>query len=333
MSFPKPRMLPRLLATAFLFATCLSLPAQDDTGQPPAGPPVPAPEGDSVEQEAMRSLDAALRDPSLDFDAAYDAAREAGVEDQMLFESRLTHLLQSGDLDRLYDLLPALEDARDQLEYGGHRLFPSASDFRGFTEAIHARRAYTELDPEGFETHAKTAYWHAPQWVERLGITGLIEAERAKEISALYLADLRVPLDEPIKTADGRTTTLSQMLEGKEAVLLDFWASWCVPCLRNFPDLQALADTLPEQGIFVAAVNIDREDQGASARRIRQEYQMKVPWLLDSTSNSLAALLRIDAIPHMVLLGTGGEVLFAGLPSDPELEQRIAAITGEPIDG
>ena len=58
-----------------------------------------------------------------------------------------------------------------------------------------------------------------------------------------------------------KTVRLSE-LRGK-VVLVDFWASWCEPCLRELPELEKLHKQLASRGVVVIGVNIDRERKNA----------------------------------------------------------------------
>ena len=62
---------------------------------------------------------------------------------------------------------------------------------------------------------------------------------------------------------DGTTLRLED-LRG-EVVYLDFWASWCPPCLRSFPWMDALAERHAEAGLRVVAINLDA-DRAAATR-------------------------------------------------------------------
>ena len=55
-----------------------------------------------------------------------------------------------------------------------------------------------------------------------------------------------------------------------QVVYLDFWASWCAPCLESFPFLNHLQQTLGPQGLTIVAVNLDRTR--ADAERFLQSH-------------------------------------------------------------
>ena len=67
-------------------------------------------------------------------------------------------------------------------------------------------------------------------------------------------------------------------LRGK-VVLLDFWASWCEPCLKELPELEKLHQRLASKGVVVVGVNIDNQRQNAQALMAKFKLTFKV--LLD----------------------------------------------------
>src|SRR5689334_20144574 len=66
-------------------------------------------------------------------------------------------------------------------------------------------------------------------------------------------------IDFSLKDLNGKTVKLSS-LKGK-VVILDFWASWCVPCKKEIPNLDVLAAAYKtnKKDIVIIAVNIDKE--------------------------------------------------------------------------
>src|SRR5690242_11826559 len=69
--------------------------------------------------------------------------------------------------------------------------------------------------------------------------------------------------DVALQTAEGAPIRLSEY-HGK-VLLVDFWASWCVPCKTSFPALDALYRELQPRGLEVLAVNLDEQRKHADA--------------------------------------------------------------------
>lgn len=65
------------------------------------------------------------------------------------------------------------------------------------------------------------------------------------------------PMTEPLQTAGGAPVTVAELARGKGAVV-NFWATWCAPCIKEMPHLDALKADLAQDGIPVIAVSQDR---------------------------------------------------------------------------
>lgn len=68
-------------------------------------------------------------------------------------------------------------------------------------------------------------------------------------------------LDFTLQTLDGKTVTLSK-LKGK-VVLIDFWASWCSPCRKSMPHLEATWQKYKDKGLVIVGINVDKEQDKA----------------------------------------------------------------------
>jgi cytochrome c biogenesis protein CcmG/thiol:disulfide interchange protein DsbE len=108
-------------------------------------------------------------------------------------------------------------------------------------------------------------------------------------------------------------------------VVLNFWASWCAPCLLEFPSLEALQQQLP--GVTVLAVSFDRDPQ-AYARFLRQHH-ITVRTALDTTGRSNTAYGTSEP-PETYILDSSGVVRrrFIGAQdwTDPEIESYLRAL-------
>jgi thiol-disulfide isomerase/thioredoxin len=108
---------------------------------------------------------------------------------------------------------------------------------------------------------------------------------------------------QPAIAAD-TTLDLSQY-EGK-VVVLDFWASWCVPCRRSFPWLNGMHDKYADDGLVIVGVNLDQKRDEADV--FLAEYPANFRIYFDE-SKDLAREFEVIAMPSSYLLGRNGEIL------------------------
>jgi thiol-disulfide isomerase/thioredoxin len=111
-----------------------------------------------------------------------------------------------------------------------------------------------------------------------------------------------------------------------KVVLLDFWATWCAPCRKSMPDLQALHAKFGSRGLVVLGVSIDEGKAKQKARDLVAKKKYGYRFAFDD-----AAWQRygVKAIPAAFLLDRQGQIVaqWTGLPADPaELEEKIAAL-------
>lgn len=106
-----------------------------------------------------------------------------------------------------------------------------------------------------------------------------------------------------IQDLDGRPFSLDS-LKGK-VVVLDFWASWCVPCRTSFPFLDTLQARYGAQGL--AAVGLTLEEDGDAVRAFLDQVPVRFPIVRDPTGRAGEAF-RVVAMPTTFLLDREGRV-------------------------
>ncbi len=89
-------------------------------------------------------------------------------------------------------------------------------------------------------------------------------------------------------------------------VLLDFWASWCVPCRKSFPWMNALQQKYADRGLTVIAVNVDTEKQLATEFLQATPAQFHIEY---DPQGSLATQLNVTAMPTSFLLDRNGKII------------------------
>jgi thiol-disulfide isomerase/thioredoxin len=107
----------------------------------------------------------------------------------------------------------------------------------------------------------------------------------------------------PVAASTAESLQLDEY-EGK-VVMLDFWASWCVPCRRSFPWMNQMQHKYADRGLVVIAVNLDNvSDDAASFLR---EYPAKFRIYYD-TDKTLAREFEVQAMPTSYLIGRDGKL-------------------------
>jgi thiol-disulfide isomerase/thioredoxin len=124
-----------------------------------------------------------------------------------------------------------------------------------------------------------------------------------------------------LRTPGGGTLSVAD-LRG-EVVVINFWASWCTPCRRELPQLDALHAELSRRQGRVLAISIDRDPE--NVRRFVSKHDLKLPIYLDGPEG-LARRLDLDHIPFTVVLDRRGEVAFTGSGATPNELAELGAV-------
>lgn len=112
-----------------------------------------------------------------------------------------------------------------------------------------------------------------------------------------------------LTTADGVPVALDE-LRGK-VVLLNFFATWCGPCLQELPHVQALWDARRGRDDFALLV-VGREETDASVAAFRAEHGYSFPIAADP-DRSAYSLYAKELIPRTYLIGRDGAIRFASV--------------------
>jgi peroxiredoxin len=136
------------------------------------------------------------------------------------------------------------------------------------------------------------------------GCSGSTGSAPADAIAKSQLA----PPDFELSTMDGKSERLSEHL-GKEVVLLDFWATFCEPCLAGMPHLDALYREHRAQGFTVLGISIDGPDSVAQVKTTVSKLGISFPILLDQETRVVALYNPKTSAPYSVLIGRDGRIL------------------------
>ena len=114
--------------------------------------------------------------------------------------------------------------------------------------------------------------------------------------------------DFKLKSLAGKSVSLENF-RGEKVVVLDFWASWCGPCLRAIPELNRIQKDYGEKDVQVLGINI--REKPAAVLSVKKKYMVKYPILLD-LNGSVAKEYRVRGIPTLILVDKDGVVQYNG---------------------
>jgi peroxiredoxin len=109
--------------------------------------------------------------------------------------------------------------------------------------------------------------------------------------------------DFTLADLDGRKWTRKALI-GK-VVVVNFWATWCPPCRKEMPDLDALYKKFKTQGLVVLAISDEDE---AKVRAFRKTRAVSYPVMLDK-GRQVNELFRVEGIPKTYIYGRDGKLV------------------------
>ena len=149
------------------------------------------------------------------------------------------------------------------------------------------------------------------QWEESI-------ARQAKSAEGAIISDFtqQTPQGQPI-------SLMSEIVKNK-LTIIDFWASWCMPCRQEMPFMIELYEKYKEQGLGIIGISLDKDAiqwQAAISK-------LKIPWPqmsdLKGWENEAAREMSVSAIPHVIVVNQKGRIVSRGLRGE-ELEKFIAS--------
>ncbi len=115
-----------------------------------------------------------------------------------------------------------------------------------------------------------------------------------------------IAADFTLRDIDNQSVSLSQY-RGK-VVLMNFWATWCGPCMQEMPHLQAMYDELKDQGFVVLSLSIDDARDLSKVKPLVKAKRLSFPVLLDKETTVVSQYNPAKTLPYTVLIDRDGKV-------------------------
>jgi len=129
----------------------------------------------------------------------------------------------------------------------------------------------------------------------------------------------------------GEDVTLAKELENGP-VIVDFWATWCKPCIKAFPDLQEIFDKYRGCGLNVLAISIDGPKSMSRVGSLIKSKGNTFEVLLDPSQN-VARKFHVTSVPRTVLIDTEGNVAYSVTGYRPANHAELDAAVAKLLPG
>lgn len=202
----------------------------------------------------------------------------------------------------------------------------AVEDEKGFT-------LYT-LEMGAYKPKGKDFLENVPYMAE---IEGTIRTEKDKhflKVNSLKVLDEKPKLPQlvsddavlALKDLTGAEQSLA-VLRGR-VVVLNFWATWCVPCQKEMPDLSAIQNDYAALGVQVIGAAGDSASDGAKVLKFIREFKVNFPVWLDAKTADMERFGVGTVLPATVIIDKNGKIVWreTGVIKPSELRKELDKI-------
>lgn len=216
------------------------------------------------------------------------AARETRAQTVNAAGNRLTFVVHRADAKTIAGTSDVLGECRSTLTDVDQVLFGSAIEQSASQLAYHAWKLHHAVEPK------------------------FVSADAAKDAIPTGTESALVGQPAPafqLEKLDGSKFKLAD--RKGQIVVLDFWATWCGPCMQTMPLVEGVIAEFADRKVELLAVNM--EEQADQVKSLLERHKFKVPVAIDR-DGAVAAKYAVTAIPQTVIIDREGKVarLFVG---------------------
>lgn len=128
--------------------------------------------------------------------------------------------------------------------------------------------------------------------------------------------------DYRLKDIDNNMILLDD-IKGKELTVIDFWATWCKPCISSIPKIENLYDLYKDKGVQFMGINIDSPRNISKVKPFVNAIGISYPVLYDS-NQELMTEYNVFSIPTLLIANSQGEIIYTHEGFNPGDEKELA---------
>jgi peroxiredoxin len=145
----------------------------------------------------------------------------------------------------------------------------------------------------------------------------------------LYADSLKIGDKVPeikARDVDGKSVSLSDFKDN--ILIIDFWATWCVPCVKEFPNFEKFYQKYKDKGVKFIAISVDNELDKVKKFAKKNKYSFTI---LQDIDHDTSKNFKIGLIPSLFIIGPDGLIkndpLVGGKRNiDELLEEKIKTL-------
>jgi len=132
--------------------------------------------------------------------------------------------------------------------------------------------------------------------------------------------------DFTLMTLGGTEVSLSQFRG--QPVLINFWATWCLPCREEMPELVRSYESHKAEGLIILGLNLTYSDSLPDVETFASEFNITFPILLDKDGAVAERLYRIPGVPTSIFIKRDGTIerIQVGIMTPRQIDQYVAEI-------
>lgn len=224
----------------------------------------------------------------------------------------------NGESSGLIADMNALQDEYRDLLIGS--ITDNADKYFGYQQLLES---YDMLEPEELNELLMLLEPNFGDQPEFMILAAMNGQQMSTATGAQYM-DFKADLLDLAAGEISSQASLSDYVSQNKVTMLDFWASWCTPCMGEIPYLKAAYEKYASKGFQIVSVSVDEETEDWKNAIVEQGMTWPQMWNgNDDMENSPAVMYTVSAIPSSFLIDSEGTIIGRNLRGE-ELEAALA---------